>query len=441
MNTTRKKFLKTSALVGASAGFPSIIPSSVLGVTGTAPSNRVNIGAIACGDQAGANNHYLHYDKASLVAVCDPVRERRERRAQQWGVTSMYSDFRELLARDDIDAVHVATPDHWHVPISLAAARAGKDVYCEKPLGISIEQNLAARAIVEKHNRVFQYGTQQRSMAHLRLGIELVLNGHIGDVKEIHVWCPAGRSGGEAGPELPVPEGFDYDLWLGPAPKTPFCNDRVGRGRSGKGVYFIYDYAIGFIAGWGAHPVDQLQWWADAAGMGIPVKYAATGTLPTEGLFDTVTQWELECEYANGIQVVFSDTLTAKKNRRAPEMEKLEKFGNCTMFIGEKGWVAVSREGWVTSSEDLRRQAKDPGPIRLQVSQNHQHDFVDSVISRKQPVATLDSAVRSDIICHMGDLCIRTGKTLRWDPAKETVLGSVTAAKMMHRPMRAPWSL
>lgn len=188
IKTSRQNFLKTSAILGAAAGFPSIIPSTVLGQNGkVAPSNKVNIGALACGNRSGACMEYQNYAKSQIVAVCDPVLERRLEKAQQWGVKDHYSDFRDLLARDDIDAVHISTGDHWHVPLSMAAAKAGKDVYCEKPLGISIEQDLASRAIVEKYNRVFQYGTQQRSQQHLRMGIDLVLNGHIGDVKEVYV--------------------------------------------------------------------------------------------------------------------------------------------------------------------------------------------------------------------------------------------------------------
>ena len=170
----------------------------------------------------------------------------------------------------------ISTPDHWHVPVSLAAAKAGKDMYTEKPLAISIEQDIAARAIVDKYNRVFQYGAQQRSLLHVRVGIELVLNGHIGDVEEIYVWAPNGESGGSATPVLPVPEGFNYDLWLGPAPMAPFCHDRCLEQSARNGIFHIYDYAIGFIAGWGAHPVDMLQWWADNAGLEtIPVHYEA----------------------------------------------------------------------------------------------------------------------------------------------------------------------
>lgn len=172
-----------------------------------------------------------------------------------------------MLARPDVDAVHISTADHWHVLLAVLAARAGKDVYCEKPLGISIEQDLRAREIVDKHGRIFQYGAQQRSLAQVRMGIEVVLNGHIGEVQQAYIWAPRGEAGVVAWRKPRAPEGFDYDLWLGPAPQAPFCADRcLHSGSNRNGIFHIYDYAIGFVAGWGAHPADMLQWWLDHAG-------------------------------------------------------------------------------------------------------------------------------------------------------------------------------
>lgn len=438
---SRRDFLKKTAGVGALLSFPTIIPSSVLGQNGkVAPSNRATIGVIGCGGQSGACINYFNYDKSEIVAVCDPFKSRQQKRAAQWGAKQLYTDFCELIARDDIDAVHVVTPDHWHVPISLAAARAGKDVYCEKPLGVSIEQDLAAREIVEKHNRVFQYGAQQRSSDACRMGIDLVLNGHIGEVQELHVWAPGGIAGGGDPAPQPVPEDLDYDLWLGPAEMKPYSPDRV----SNRGAWYVYDYAIGFIAGWGAHPLDQLQWWADKEGLGIPVEYKTTGNIAGGPLFNTVHKWQMEATYASGMKMSFMDDKSAKEF--APKLpdgmgEPMLKRGDGTMFVGTKGWVSVSRGALMASSEELRRQAKDPGPVRLPVSRNHNRNFVDCVLSREQPVSSMESAIHSDIISQMGDIGIRTGETVKWDPIKETVVGSADAVSMMHRPMRGPWTI
>jgi len=369
--TYRRDFLKAAVVV---AGFPSIVPSTVLGkkkkktTTKLPPSERANLGIISCGNRAKVTKVYEQYEKSEVVAVCDPIKDRRDKKLKMHPNAEAYSDFRDLLARKDVDAVHIATSDHWHVPISLAAARAGKDVYCEKPLGLTIEQDLAAREIVDKHDRIFQYGTQQRSSMHLRLGIELALNGHIGDVKEVYVWAPHGLSGGSATPVLPVPTGYDLELWTGPAPVAPFSHDRNLQQGNRNAIFHVYDHAIGFIAGWGAHPMDQAQWWADAAGLDIPVEYHGKGTIPTEGLFNTLTNWDIESTYANGIKMYFMDDQTARTPGRVPNLEKVKKFGNCTMFVGTKGWVAVSRQGWVVSSEEIRQRAKDPGPVRLQVT-------------------------------------------------------------------------
>jgi Oxidoreductase family, C-terminal alpha/beta domain/Oxidoreductase family, NAD-binding Rossmann fold len=439
MGLTRRSFIKSTVAISALAGFPTIISSSVLGRNGnTPPSDRVNIGLIGCGNRSGVAIKYKDYSKSQVVAVCDPIRERRLMRKEQFDNCNDYNDFRDLLARKDIDAVHIATSDHWHVPISLAAARAGKDMYTEKPLGKSIAEDIVARNIVDKYDRVFQYGAQQRSMVQVRMGIELVLNGHIGDVKEIYVWAPHGESGGSATPVLPVPEGYDYDLWLGPAPEAPFSYDRCLHQSGRNAIFHIYDYAIGFMAGWGAHPMDMLQWWADNAGLKtIPTHYEGSGEIGIGGLFDTLTNWDVTCTYSNNLKMRFMDDQIANTVKPHPGVEG----SHGTLFVGTNGWVKVKRAGWKVSDEKLYRIGKDPGKIRLVESKDQVHNFVDSVISRKQPVDNLHSAVRSDIICHLSDICIREGKSINWDTEKETIIGDYTAARRMHRPMRAPWTL
>ena len=438
---TRRNFLKKAAVTSAALGFPTIIPSNILGRNGRIPpSERVNIGVIACGNRSGVVKDYKNYDKSQVIAICDPFKTRRLQRKKELGNCDDYNDFRELLTRDDIDAVHISTADHWHVPISLAAARAGKSMYTEKPLGISIQQDLASREIIDKHNKIFQYGTQNRSMIHVRLGTELVLNGHIGDVKELYVWCPQGESGGSATPVLPIPEGFDYDMWLGPAPEAPFCHDRCLNQTGRNGIFHIYDYAIGFIAGWGAHPMDQLQWWADNSGLAIPVQYEGTGTIPTEGLFNTITHWDMTCTYENGLRMRFVDNQTARTKKIVPHIDEMEGFYHGTMYVGTEGWVTVTRSGWKVYPESLYQKAKDPGEKHLIESLNHREQFVDTLLNEQQPISDLKSAVLSDIICHLCDICIRSGQKILWDPIKETIIGDTEIVKLMSRPMREPWN-
>jgi hypothetical protein len=439
MSISRRSFLKRATAASVLAGFPTIIPASVLGKDGkTAPSNRVNIGIIGCGDRSGVAINYKNYERSEVVAVCDPIRQSRLEKKAMFDDCPDYNDFRDLLALDSVDAVHIATGDHWHVPIALAAARAGKDMYCEKPLGISIEQDLAAREIVAKHNRIFQYGAQQRSMIQVRMGIELVLNGHIGDIKEIYVWAPEGAAGGSATPELTVPDGFDYDLWLGPAPVAPFSKDRCLPEGFHKGIWHIYDYAIGFMAGWGAHPMDMMQWWADNSNRAtIPTSYVGYGELGVGGLFNTITNWDVSCTYDDGLKMRFMDRVLA--NNKKPHEGVKGDHG--TLFVGEKGWVKVMRDGWEVSNEELYRKGKNPGDIRLEVSTNQQRNLVDSVLAGKQPVDNLHSAVRSDIMCHLSDICIREGKEIKWDNKNETIVDNPSAVKRMSKPMRAPWTL
>lgn len=425
--------MKRSAAAGAVTGFPTIIPSTVLGQNGNvAPSNKAAIGLISCGSRAGYAGMYQRYDKSEIVAVCDPFKGRREAFAKKFNDCDAYNDFRELLARKDIDGVHIATPDHWHVPIALLAAKAGKDVYAEKPLGRSIDEDLKARAIVDEYKRVFQYGAQQRSITHVRMGIELALNGHIGDIKELYVWAPNGRSGGNKTP-VPVPEGFDYDMWLGPAPEAPFCPDRV----TSHGAWHIYDYAIGFIAGWGAHPMDMLQWWADNQGkMDIPVKYEGSGEWKPDDLYNTVTSWDVNCTYANGTRMRFMDTRKANSAKPHPGVAG----GHGTLLVGTEGWVRVSRDGWMTSSEEIRQKAKDPGEKRLKVSRDQIQNFVDCILTREEPVDDLHSAVRSDVATHLSEIAIRTGKVIEWDPKRERIKDKVDRKHMQHA-MRKQWAI
>jgi hypothetical protein len=424
-SSSRRTFLKQA--LGAAVIMPTLIPARVLGAA--APSKRVALGHIGVGGQGGGvMQGMLGLQQGQSVAVCDPLRARREAAARQveqhyaaqrsqekFTGCKAYADFREVLAREDIDAVVVATPDHWHVPIALAAVRAGKDAYVEKPLGLSMEQNQALRAAVHLHGAVFQYGTQQRCFStHCAFACELVRNGYVGELKAVHVVAPNGETGGKATP-APVPDGLDYDLWLGPAPEAPYAHDRV----MGTGRWHIYDYAIGFIAGWGAHPLDIAHWGYPH----IPVEYEGTGTIPTEGLFDTVVNWDVRGRYASGVEY----TLKAGSDK--------------TTFVGTQGWVAASRGGIEANPTSLLKIKIKPDEIHLLQDNHHYRNFLDCVLARKTPASDIDSAVQSDFMSHLGDIAIRTGQRIQWDPTRETIVGNEMARRMMRRAMRAPWTI
>jgi predicted dehydrogenase len=414
--------LTRRSLLGGAAGAlaaPLVVPSSVLGADGaTAPGERVTLGHIGVGGQGShLFNAFRGCKGAQSVAVADCFKDRRESKAQQCGGTP-YADLRELVARKDIDGVVIATADHWHVPAALLALRAGKDVYVEKPLGISVLHDQTIRKEVRDRKRIFQYGTQQRSQNQQdRKGCELVRNGKIGKITELHVTAPNGASGGST-EEIPVPPGLDYDMWLGPAPKAPYTKDRCTSG----GSWHIYDHALGFIAGWGAHPLDQLVWGYDCHKAGV-MEVEGTGRIPDKGLFNTVLDWDLKIAFANGVKMTF------------------KAGGDNTRFVGTEGWVEVSRGGWKTEPASLMQLELGPNDVRLVESRNHYQNFVDCIKSRKDPVSFIEDAVRSDVFSHLGDIAIRLKRKIRWDWEKEEILGDPEASKRLARPLRAPWTL
>lgn len=439
---TRRRFMGWGA---AALGFPAIIPARV--VRGAdAPSNRVTLAAIGCGGRGGAVNRGIaSLDGVQYLAAVDPFKERREMFAQlldgqsKYGaVAKPHADFREVIARDDIDAVVVCTPDHWHVPVALAAARAGKDMYVEKPLGVSLAWAKVLREEVRRHGNVFQYGTQQRSDAKFRFACEMVRNGRIGRLQRIEAWCAdiSSQYGafhvkefGSTEP-APVPEGFDYDLWLGPAPLAPYTIDRC----TNFGAYHIFDYALGFIAGWGAHPLDIAQWGKEADASG-PVEYAGTGTLPEKGLFDTVSSWDVGCRYADGVEMRFMSHRVA-----APIIAGYRQPNDHgTTFFGTDGWISVDRRAVHASDPGLLRTRFGPDEVRLYESPRHDQNFIDCIRTRRPTISTLENAIRSDTISHLSDIAVRIGRKIRWDPAREEILEDVAAARMLDRPLRGPW--
>jgi glucose-fructose oxidoreductase len=412
---TRRLFLGSAV---ASAAAPYVITSAALGAGGKPPaSDRITVGHIGVGNRGGAVFRNIRRCRdAQSVAVADAYHDRCTRIAKLIGGKA-YDDFRDLLARDDIDAVVVATPDHWHVPIAVMAARAGKDAYVEKPLGVSVAEDLLCRKVFQEQGRIFQYGTQQRSMSHCRFGCALVRSGRIGKLQRIEVIAPDGGQGGST-KEVPVPDGFDYDMWLGPAPKAPYTANRCNP----PGTYWIYDYSIGYLGGWGAHPLDIMVWGSDADLAG-PITVEGTGVIPTEGLYDTVIHWDVQAQLGDGVQMTF------------------KPGSDSTRFIGPDGWVEVRRNGIDAHPKSLLQEKLGPGDVSLINSTDHGQNFINAVKSRKPAISNLPDAVRSDLISHLSDIAIRTGRKISWDPTHETIVGDPSAAKMLNRTLRPPWKI
>ena len=413
---SRRSVLKSLAAGGLA--MPVLVRGRALGLEGATPaSERVTIGPIGVGGRGrDLLRGFMTCPGAQPVAVADAYRDRRDAMAEMIKGKG-YGDFRELLARTDIDAVVIATPDHWHVPIAVMAARAGKHAYVEKPLGLCVEQNLVCRKVFQETKRVFQYGTQQRSMAHCRFGCELVRSGKIGELKRIEVIAPDGGTGGSTQP-APVPPELDYEMWIGPAPMKPYTVDRCKT----PGTYWIYDYSIGYLAGWGAHPLDIMVWGCDADLAG-PMTFQGTGEIPKEGLYDTVIHWDVTVQMDKGIVMTF------------------KPGSDSTKFIGSEGWVDVRRSGIDAEPKSLLKLELGPNDVHLTRSPRHDQNFVEAIKAEGKAIAPIDEAVRSDIISHICDIAIRTGRKIIWDPSKEQIVDDPEATKMLSRPMRAPWTL
>ncbi len=452
-NLTRRHFLQThlTAALAASA-FPSIIPASALGGNGTvAAGSRITVGCIGNGPQGrGDLGGFLGQADAQVVAVCDVKKDQLELAQKQVNDRyqnhdcATYGDFREVLARQDIDAVLIATPDHWHVPVAIAAAKAGKDMYLEKPMGLTLAEDQMLRKIVRQKRRVFQFGTQQRSSREFLQACELVRNGRLGKLKHINVWCSASHPGGSTTP-APVPDTINYDFWLGPAPYTPYTVDKCAA--DGKTWWFNYDYALGFIAGWGVHPLDIALWGHPAVLRGT-LEVEGQAIFPKEGACNTGVAWDVHFTFADGVTMTYRgtrngyDEVTEMNNFAAWDQKYGKIADHGTAFEGTDGWVEVHRGGLRTSPEHLAQEAIGPTGTRLMRSPHHVRNFLDGVKRRGPTVCPIDEAVKADTLCHLSDIATRLNRKLRWNADQEKFIGDDEANRRLAlRPMRPPWQL
>lgn len=364
-----------------------------------------------------------------ITAVCDVKQWEREKARnivnEKLGnnVCDTYNDFRDLLARNDIDAVMIATPDQWHIPIAVAAAKAGKDIYVEKPLGVSINEGKALRDAVRKHNVVFMHGTEMRTIQKTHHACELIRNGRIGKVHTVTVNCPRGQITGEH-PVMPVPAGFDYDMWLGPAPYKPYTYDRCE-----DGWYYISDYQpSGFIAGWGVHPLDLVQWALGTEYTG-PSEIEGKGRFPDAGLYDTPYTWLIKYKYADATQIKF-----VNNDKDNDEM--------LVHFEGTDGWIDITYlRGIDAFPKSLLTSVIAPNEVHLKKCTDDNADFLRCVKTRAKTISPIEPAHRATSICYLGYISIVLNRKLKWDPEKETFPNDDEANKMLSRPMRSPWHL
>lgn len=444
--SNRRSFIKKAGLAASAlVAAPTIIPASALGKNGfVAPSDRINMAFIGAGNQAGNDARgFLKDERVQITTICD-VNKRStgywngkeagrefimdmvdaaysEKYGKKYKSSNGYEDFREVLALKDVDAVEVVTPDHWHAIPVLMAAAAKKDIYCQKPLALTIAEGRAMSDAVKHHGVVFQTGSQQRSSEHFRRICELVRNGKIGQLETVVCGLPGGTPDfGKTADQtetVPVPDGFNYDLWLGPAPEAPYspCRTHVN-------FRWILDYSGGMVTDWGGHHPDIAQWGMDTEYTG-PIKIQnATSKWSDHPIYNTATDFYFEALYKNGVKLI---------------VQSDQDFG--VTFIGSEGKVWSSRGEHKVEPESLKDVTIGPNDVQLYKSDDHYRNFIDCVISREEPVAPVEIAHRSISIAHLGNIAMMLGQDLDWDPEKEQFVDNWTANQLLSREMREPW--
>jgi predicted dehydrogenase len=442
--TTRRAFLRQGATAAAAAAFPTIVPSTIFGAT--APSKRINVAIIGTGNQGLLDlQSFIKHEDARIVAVCDvnrasygyktpdqfrgrePARQFVDKfygqatRSGNYRGCDAYADFREVLARPDVDAVVVVVPDHWHAVIAVLAARAGKDVYGEKPMSLCVPQGRAMVNAIRKHRRVFQCGAGLRSVTANRHVCELVRNGYIGELKRITATVPVNNAQCPPGawkPDKP-PEGFDYNMWLGPAPWAPYHRDRCF-----YRFRFILEYAGGQTTNFGAHSLDLAMWGAGLDGQGPVEIEDLGGVFPTDGLFTAPLKVHFRARFENGVELICRN----------------DRLDHETTFEGTKGTLSCGNKIGANPASLLSAEIK-PGEIHLTRSNNHAGNFLDCIRLRRDTVSPVEAGHSSANLCHLGNLAMLLKRKLRWDWRREQFVDDDEANRMLVRPMRAPWNV
>ena len=457
-HVSRRRFLKTT-VAGAAGTFivPTVVPSSVFGAN--APSNRINIGAIGCGRIS--RDHDIpgvwKADDIRITAVCDLDSRRLDdakkyvsdyytkKSGKPYTDVRAYGNYLELLDNRDIDAVLISTPDHQHAKLAIDAVYAGKDVYLQKPTSLTISEGRAMSNAVNSTGRIFQIGSQQRSMPQFRIACELVRNGRIGQLKTVEVRLPGDPAGGKT-EEMPVPANLKYDAWLGQTPWVYYTLDRVHpqHDYSRPGWLRCEQFGAGMITGWGAHHFDIAHWGMDTEYSG-PIEISATAEFPApdSGLWDVHGKFHSEMLYANGVKVY--------------GMEDSKEKPNGVLFTGTDGWIFVCRGNYTASANDPKTagsssalQASDPkilawkpgtNDIHLEVSADHHLNWLEAVRSRKQPITNAEIAHRSCSVCLLQHIAMKLPRKLYWDPLRERFKNDDEANVMLSRAQRYPYNI
>jgi predicted dehydrogenase len=437
-NISRRRFLQKCSMVAAATGLPLWFLERELGAAETpvekpAPNDRPGIALIGCGGQ-GTGDTTNAANHGDIIAVCDVDETHAAKVVEKFTLNGRapkaYSDFRRLLERPDIHVVVNATPDHWHTLINIAAAKAGKDIYAEKPLTLTIDEGRHVIKAVRDHKRILQTGTQQRSSARFRLACELVRNGRIGKLKSAMAYLPAGLHGGPFA-SVPVPPALNWDFWQGQTPFHDYVPERCHRN-----FRFWYDYSGGTMTDWGAHHNDIAYW---AIGLLAPERIESRRLQePTAGGYTAYSDYEVDYRYANGIELKIR---TTKDDDIYGGIVNRAGQRNGIRFEGTDGWIWVNRTQLQASAPDLLTAPLAPDAVRLYQSNNHMTNFIECTRSRQAPICEVETGHRSATMCHLGAISLRTGHALQWDSTAERFVGehAQEANSYCAREMRAPY--
>ncbi|MGF1580778.1 MAG: Gfo/Idh/MocA family protein [Gemmataceae bacterium] len=453
-NLSRRGFLAQSVAAMTATGLPAwfareqvAFAEEQLAQRRPAANEKITVGLIGSGSRGNQLlGGALRNQNLQVVATCDVDARRTRETARRIGNNCrQFSDFRELVARDDIDAVIIATPEHWHALTSIAAMKAGKDVYCEKPLTLFLDEGKHMVNVSRETRKILQTGRHQRSESrrNFRLAAELVRNGRIGHVSTIRTLIGTNPQGGPF-PVARVPEGLDWDFWLGPCPRVPYVEKRCH-----YEFRWWYDYSGGKMTDWGAHHNDIAQWALnkDGSGPNMVEKISATPPNPGRNCYNCHERFEVHFTYGEGdnrtvVKCMHDDATAPMNNITFRRRGRMVRANNGVLFEGEAGkWIFVSRSGIQASDPALLNAELPRDAVRLPRNTGHLQDWINCIRDRQQPICNVEVGHRSVSVCHLGTIALRLGGRFQWDPAREQFTGNDQANALLTRPMRAPWRL